>query len=42
VGGNLNEIIVATIVPHIEFTPEFAMMFVAIFGTSISPYLFFW
>src|SRR5215217_7196799 len=36
------EIIVATIVPHIEFTPEFAMMFVAIFGTSISPYLFFW
>ena len=28
--------------PHIEFTPEFAMMFVAIFGTSISPYLFFW
>src|SRR5215216_7166472 len=42
VGGNWNQIIVATIVPHIEFTPEFAMMFVAIFGTSISPYLFFW
>jgi NRAMP (natural resistance-associated macrophage protein)-like metal ion transporter len=42
VGGNWNQIIVATIVPHIEFTPEFAMIFVAIFGTSISPYLFFW
>ena len=42
VGGNWNEILVASILPYIEFTPEFAMMFVAIFGTSISPYLFFW
>jgi NRAMP (natural resistance-associated macrophage protein)-like metal ion transporter len=42
VGGNWNQIIVSTIVPHLEFTPEFATMFVAIFGTSISPYLFFW
>jgi NRAMP (natural resistance-associated macrophage protein)-like metal ion transporter len=42
VGANWNEILVASIIPHIEFTPEFAMMFVAIFGTSISPYLFFW
>jgi Mn2+/Fe2+ NRAMP family transporter len=30
------------VLPHIEFTPQYAMMFVAIFGTSISPYLFFW
>jgi Mn2+/Fe2+ NRAMP family transporter len=42
VGGNWMQIVVATIIPHIEFTPEFATMFVAIFGTSISPYLFFW
>src|SRR5215212_3234324 len=42
VGGNWKQIVVATIIPHIEFTPEFATMFVAIFGTSISPYLFFW
>lgn len=42
VGGNWSEILVASIVPHIEFTPTFAMMFVAIFGTTISPYLFFW
>ncbi len=42
VGGNWNQIFSATIIPHIEFTPAFAMMFVAIFGTTISPYLFFW
>ena len=42
VGGNWNQIFTATIIPHIEFTPAFAMMFVAIFGTTISPYLFFW
>ncbi len=42
VGGDWSQILVASMLPHIEFTPEFAMMFVAIFGTSISPYLFFW
>ena len=42
VGGNWNQILFSSIVPHIEFTPEYAMMFVAIVGTSISPYLFFW
>lgn len=42
VGGNWNEILIASIVPHVEFNPAFAMMFVAIFGTTISPYLFFW
>jgi NRAMP (natural resistance-associated macrophage protein)-like metal ion transporter len=42
VGGNWNQIFSATIIPNIEFTPAFAMMFVAIFGTTISPYLFFW
>ncbi|HZA06181.1 MAG TPA: divalent metal cation transporter [Nitrososphaeraceae archaeon] len=42
VGGNGYQILIATIIPHIEFTPAFAMMIVAIFGTTISPYLFFW
>jgi Mn2+/Fe2+ NRAMP family transporter len=30
------------VVPHIEPSPEFWMMIVAILGTTISPYLFFW
>jgi len=34
--GNWIEIISATIIPHIEFNSEFVMMFVAIFGTTIS------
>jgi NRAMP (natural resistance-associated macrophage protein)-like metal ion transporter len=42
VGGNWYQILIASIVPHIEFTTDFATMFVAILGTTISPYLFFW
>ena len=42
VGGSWNQILVATVIPHIEFTPAFAMMFVAILGTTITPYVFFW
>jgi NRAMP (natural resistance-associated macrophage protein)-like metal ion transporter len=42
VGGNWNQIVIATLIPHIELTPTYAMLFVAIFGTTISPYLFFW
>ena len=38
VGGNFTQIFLATIIPHIEFTLSYAMMFVAIFGTTISPY----
>jgi len=34
--------LLATVVPHIEFTPEFLYLLVAILGTTISPYLFFW
>ena len=30
------------VVPHIESSPAFWMMIVAILGTTISPYLFFW
>jgi NRAMP (natural resistance-associated macrophage protein)-like metal ion transporter len=42
VGGNWIQIAIASFVPHIEFNSQFALMFVAIFGTTISPYLFFW
>jgi NRAMP (natural resistance-associated macrophage protein)-like metal ion transporter len=42
VGGNWSEILVSSMIPNVEFTPAFVMLFVAIFGTTISPYLFFW
>jgi NRAMP (natural resistance-associated macrophage protein)-like metal ion transporter len=42
VGGNPVQIFLSSVIPHIEFTKEYVMMFVAIFGTTISPYLFFW
>jgi NRAMP (natural resistance-associated macrophage protein)-like metal ion transporter len=42
VGENWTEILIASVIPHVEFTPAFAMIFVAILGTTISPYLFFW
>jgi Mn2+/Fe2+ NRAMP family transporter len=38
----IEQILVGTILPHIEFNLNFAMMFVAVIGTTISPYLFFW
>lgn len=42
VGGNIYEILIASIIPHIEFNSSFMMMLVALLGTTISPYLFFW
>lgn len=42
VGGNWNQIFFASVVPHFELNSEFIMMFVAMLGTTISPYLFFW
>jgi NRAMP (natural resistance-associated macrophage protein)-like metal ion transporter len=42
VGGNFSQIIAATVIPHIEFSSDFIMLFVAMFGTTISPYLLFW
>ena len=42
VGGNWNQILNSVLIPHVEFTPAYAMMFVAVVGTTISPYLFFW
>jgi Mn2+/Fe2+ NRAMP family transporter len=32
----------ATLVPHVEWSRQFFAVLVAIFGTTISPYLFFW
>ena len=32
----------ATLVPSISFAPEYLAALVAVFGTTISPYLFFW
>jgi len=41
VGGNINQILF-TIIPSISFSPDYAIMFVAVIGTTISPYLLFW
>ncbi|MFT3867485.1 MAG: divalent metal cation transporter [Nibricoccus sp.] len=34
--------LIYTFIPHWELTPEFLTVIAAIFGTTISPYLFFW
>ncbi len=36
------QILVATFVPHIEFSFSFLFIITGVFGTSISPYMFFW
>ena len=38
----LLEVVKATFVPHVEFSKDFIMALVAVLGTTISPYLFFW
>lgn len=35
-------IISTTIVPHLDVTKDFTLMIIAILGTTVSPYLFFW
>ncbi|HYS96967.1 MAG TPA: Nramp family divalent metal transporter [Candidatus Dormibacteraeota bacterium] len=39
---DLRQIVMASFVPHIELNKGFIAALVAIFGTTISPYLFFW
>lgn len=39
---DLGQIVLATVIPHFEFSKEFIAIFVALLGTTISPYLFFW
>jgi NRAMP (natural resistance-associated macrophage protein)-like metal ion transporter len=36
------EVLHGTLAPKIEFSPNYLLIIVAIFGTTISPYLFFW
>jgi len=36
------EVVRATVIPHIEFSTAFLTALVAVLGTTISPYLFFW
>jgi len=38
----LLEVLRATVIPHVEFSKDFVMALVAVLGTTISPYLFFW
>ncbi|GAC1481174.1 MAG: Nramp family divalent metal transporter [Candidatus Dormibacteria bacterium] len=38
----LLEVLKATFIPHVEFSRDFLMALVAVLGTTISPYLFFW
>jgi Mn2+/Fe2+ NRAMP family transporter len=41
VAGNISKIFF-TIIPSITFSSDYAVMFVAVIGTTISPYLLFW
>ena len=36
------EVVLATVLPRIEWSAAYMMMLVAVLGTTISPYLFFW
>jgi NRAMP (natural resistance-associated macrophage protein)-like metal ion transporter len=36
------QVAAATFVPHLAWNRDFTLMLVAIFGTTISPYMFFW
>ncbi len=38
----LLEVVRATVIPHVEFSKDFVVALVAVLGTTISPYLFFW
>jgi len=39
---NWKQVFISTLVPHFELNKDFIEMVVAILGTTISPYLFFW
>jgi Mn2+/Fe2+ NRAMP family transporter len=39
---DLGEVIKATLIPHLELSKDFITALVAVVGTTISPYLFFW
>lgn len=39
---NWGEVLRATFIPHLQFNGKYLLILVAILGTTISPYLFFW
>ena len=39
---NLKKVFLATFIPHFDWTKEYLYLFVAVLGTTISPYLFIW
>jgi len=39
---SLGQVVYSTFVPHLEFNKAFVTALVAVLGTTISPYLFFW
>jgi NRAMP (natural resistance-associated macrophage protein)-like metal ion transporter len=39
---DLRQLVAATLVPHLELRKDYIAALVAVFGTTISPYLFFW
>jgi NRAMP (natural resistance-associated macrophage protein)-like metal ion transporter len=39
---DLRTVVLATVVPHLELNKDFITSLVAVLGTTISPYLFFW
>jgi NRAMP (natural resistance-associated macrophage protein)-like metal ion transporter len=42
VTGNWGQVLAATFIPSLNFTNPYLLMIVAVVGTTISPYLFFW
>ena len=42
VNPNWQKVILSTLIPTISFNKNFILIVVALFGTTISPYLFFW
>ena len=37
-----SQVLSHTLIPHVAFTKDYMLLFVAVLGTTISPYLFFW
>ena len=39
---NWSEVLLSTLVPHVSFSPAYLLGSIALLGTTITPYLFFW
>ncbi len=42
IGVNWNQVLLSTFIPHASWDRRYILMLVAVLGTTISPYLFFW